>query len=178
MESRCKYSFYSYLLGAARHCRCLLLEDTNRKRRKTFTVPEIIFEPDLCLSPHIFLLAILFRHQAFASPTLNNNPHQLDTMQIHPMDEELELGLKPEFADRFVFRRAVKTALGLQTSEKQISSGMINEWVKTVGKLAGFKYNTICYTLRYMAGNVMDKNGMLVPLSPLPLSADKGEQFH
>lgn len=83
------------------------------------------------------------------------------------MDEELELGLKPELADEFVFRRAARTTLGLQTSKRQISEGMINEWVKTVGMLAGFKYNTICYTLRYMAGNVMDKNGMSIR-PPIP----------
>lgn len=37
---------------------------------------------------------------------------------------------------------------------------MMGGWVKRIGTICGFKRNTICYTLRYAAGNKLDENGM------------------
>lgn len=37
-------------------------------------MPEIMFDPTLLLSPHVFLLAILFKYKAFQSDELNNDP--------------------------------------------------------------------------------------------------------
>ncbi|KAI1420208.1 hypothetical protein F5Y12DRAFT_773975, partial [Xylaria sp. FL1777] len=38
-------------------------------------------------------------------------------------------------------------------------------WVERIGKLAGFKDTTINYSLRYMAGNSLDRNG--IPLDQI-----------
>lgn len=35
---------------------------------------------------------------------------------------------------------------------------LFSEWIATVGRLAGFEYNTIAYSLRYMAGNSLNQN--------------------
>lgn len=45
-------------------------------------IPEIMFDPSLLLSPHVFFLAILFRHRAFLSETLNDNPHMLSEFSL------------------------------------------------------------------------------------------------
>lgn len=37
-------------------------------------MPEIMFDPTLLLSPHVFLLAILFKYEAFQSDNLNIDP--------------------------------------------------------------------------------------------------------
>lgn len=52
------------------------------KAIKTFMVLEIIYDDILLLSPHIFLLGILFYHNAFRSESLNQNPGALTKLKI------------------------------------------------------------------------------------------------
>lgn len=132
--------------------------------RKTFIIPEIMFDPSLLLSPHVFLLAILFRHEAFVSEQLNKNPHRLGELRIHPSTNELALPFKEEVQDKYVFRQCDKTSTGFVMSDKPISQGMMSSWVRRIGKLLGFKRNTICYNLRYMAGNNLDQDGTCLQL--------------
>lgn len=139
---------------------CLICPEplTDRHCRKTFLIPEIIYDPSLLLSPHVFLLALLFRHRAFRAENLNNNPHALADLDIYEGEHELPLPLKAEFDDVYVFRRAEQDpAGGFTMSESQhISSSMMTAWVKRIGELLGFEYTTICYSLRYAAGNNLD----------------------
>ena len=37
-----------------------------------FPIPEIIYDPTLVLSPHVFLLRMLFKAQAFKSPSIDS----------------------------------------------------------------------------------------------------------
>lgn len=57
-------------------------------------IPEILFDPSLMLSPQVFLLAILFRHRAFLSDDLNDNPHMLSTLKVFAGAKELPPKLK------------------------------------------------------------------------------------
>lgn len=128
--------------------------------RKTFLVPEIIYDPNLLLSPHVFLLAILFKNRAFEAETLNDNPRLLSTLKIHPKANQLRLGLKKELGSRPLFRRSVKRFWGYEMSENgPITQSMTGEWIKSIGRLLGFEHSTISYTLRYFAGNSLDQNG-------------------
>lgn len=43
--------------------------------------------------------------------------------------------------------------------------GTMEGWVKRIGEIVGFEYNTICYSLCYAADNNIDKNGRLCPSS-------------
>ncbi|KAI0401416.1 hypothetical protein F4802DRAFT_601133 [Xylaria palmicola] len=56
------------------------------KAVRTFPVPEILCEDNFLMSPYIFLLAVLFRHDAFASRLLSDNPHQLPRLRVHQVD--------------------------------------------------------------------------------------------
>lgn len=135
------------------------------KLTKTFFVPEIIYDPSLLLSPHIFLLGILFKHRAFRSSALNNTPRALSELDIHPNENELPLHLKKSLDDTFLFRQTKKVLSGFAISKKPISQGMMTAWVRRVGELAGFEFSTKCYNLRYMAGNSMDRDGMAPPVT-------------
>lgn len=128
--------------------------------RKCFPIPEVIFDPDLLLSPHIFLLTILFQHRAFKSEILNDNPRLLYTSKIEAGENQIKVGLRPDIMNTHVFRRTEKTVTGLQMGTRPIDRSMMSKMVGTVGRLAGFEGNTICYTLRYMAGNNLDQSGM------------------
>lgn len=84
----------------------------------------------------------------------------LSQLQIHPSANELHIPLKEEMKGRYIFRRYEKTSAGFSMSlDKPISPGMMGGWVKRVGELLGFERNTICYNLRYMAGNNLDQQG-------------------
>lgn len=109
--------------------------------------------------PHVFLLSILFRHRAFLSDELNENPHKLAELGPSPQARELPLDLKDDILDRYVFRKCEKTSLGIVMADQPITQGMMGGWVKRIGKLLGFERNTICYTLRYAAGNNLDEDG-------------------
>ncbi|KAI1421246.1 C2H2 finger domain protein [Xylaria sp. FL1777] len=128
------------------------------KAAKTFLIPEIIFDPSLFLSPHIFLLGILFRHRAFSADIFNDKPETLQKLNIFEGEHELPLPLKPEIRDKLVFRRADQNMNGYTLSDEPITRGMMTKWVNRIGELLGFEHTTICYSLRYMAGNNMDRN--------------------
>ncbi|KAH0419558.1 hypothetical protein CcaCcLH18_14355 [Colletotrichum camelliae] len=128
------------------------------KEQKTYAVPETMFDPSLLLSPHVFLLGVLFRHRAFNASNLTS-PHHLDILDIHPGERELPLPLKEDLNNTFIFRRAVETLTGYQISpNKRISSGMMAAWIKRIGEILGFEYPTIAYNLRYNAANAFDQS--------------------
>ncbi|KAH6988830.1 C2H2 finger domain protein [Ilyonectria sp. MPI-CAGE-AT-0026] len=129
------------------------------KEAKTFTIPETIFDPSLALSPHAFLLGILFRHQAFQSPYLTS-PQKLDQLDIHPGELELPLPLRDDLKDVCVFRRTVEGLTGYSISPDQpISYQMMASWIRRIGVLLGIEYPTIPYNLRYNAANSLDQSG-------------------
>lgn len=134
--------------------------EADRDARKTFLVPEIIHDPSLFLSPHIFLLAILFRIRAFDSESLNNNPHLLSTLNCHPGSNQLRLTLRDDIGEDFLFRQCVKGVLGYEMdSTRALTQSITGKWIKSIGRQLGFENNTIAYNLRYFAGNSLDQSG-------------------
>ncbi|KAL4404021.1 C2H2 finger domain-containing protein [Colletotrichum abscissum] len=128
------------------------------KEQKTYTIPQTMFDPSLLLSPHVFLLGIIFRHRAFRAPSLTS-PHHLQSLDIHPGEKELPLPLREDLNQTFIFRRAVETLTGYQMSRNQrISYGMMAAWVKRIGEIMGLKDPTIAYNLRYNAANAFDQS--------------------
>lgn len=95
--------------------------------RKTFIVPEIMFDPSLLLSPHTFLLAILCRHRAFDPDYLNDQPHRIGELRpVQAGKNKQELPLKDGMQDQYVFRQCEKTSTGYVMSNKPISYGMMS----------------------------------------------------
>ncbi|KAH6955707.1 hypothetical protein BKA56DRAFT_638131 [Ilyonectria sp. MPI-CAGE-AT-0026] len=109
------------------------------KEVNTLTLPETIFDSSLLLSPHTYLLGLIFHHRAFQAPSLTS-PEHLSKLDIHPGELELPLPLKQDMDDVFVFRDTIKTALGgyVLSANKRITYQMIARWVKRMGELAGY----------------------------------------
>ncbi|KAI9148655.1 C2H2 finger domain-containing protein [Paramyrothecium foliicola] len=125
---------------------------------KEFTVPETICDPSLLLSPHVFLLGILFRHRAFQATRLASC-RDIERLDIHPGELELPLPLRSDLNDTFVFRRAIKMVTGYEMSAtERITYGMIAGWIKAIGVIMGMEYSTIAYSLRYNAANGLDQS--------------------
>ncbi|KAI1260376.1 hypothetical protein F5Y18DRAFT_432324 [Xylariaceae sp. FL1019] len=128
------------------------------KSMKTFLVPEIMYDPSLLLSPHTFLLSLLFCHRVFVSEALNDNPHTLDILRVHPQSNELCLRIKDSWKEKPLFRKCIKGPLGYVVSDKPITQNMTNKWINSIGKELGFEHNTVAYSLRYFAGNSLDQH--------------------
>jgi hypothetical protein len=77
--------------------------------RLTFPLPGIIYDPTLVLSPHVFLLGMLFKAQAFKDPVINS-PEKLYSLNVLDRLGEQRLPLKEELNEEFVFCRAVREA--------------------------------------------------------------------
>lgn len=119
-----------------------------------------MFDPSLVLSPHVFLLGILFRHRAFRASNLTS-PHHISNFNIHPGELELRLPLREDLNETFVFRRAFEGLDGYEISPNtRIEGGMMGGWIKRIGLILGLEYPTIAYNLRYNAANVLDQSGM------------------
>lgn len=121
-----------------------------------------MYDPSLLLSPHVFLLAVLFKNRAFQSESLNNDPHLLSTLKVHTSANQLRWTIKEDFSNTYLFRKCEKTVNGFAMSARPITQSMTGRWMKTIGHLLGFEHNTIAYSLRYFAGNSLDQSGMFL----------------
>ncbi|KAF3768443.1 hypothetical protein M406DRAFT_71451 [Cryphonectria parasitica EP155] len=133
-------------------------EYMGQKATNHFVFTEDLGDSSLFLSPHVFLLAILFRHKAFKSASLNESPHTLGSLRVADGERRTKLALRPDFAEKFVFRKAVQTAAGFEVGEDPIAGTMVAKIVSKIGLLAGFQNSTISYSLRYIAGNNLDQH--------------------
>lgn len=131
--------------------------------RNTYILPEIIFDPSLVLSPHVFLLGILFADRAFDrvdGEEVLVSASQLPRLQIREQCNELRLQLDPELDDVPVFRMSERTLSGIGISpSKALPYSTLEPWVKRMGVLTGIKQITRPYSLRYGAGSALDGSG-------------------
>ncbi|KFY96390.1 hypothetical protein V500_02463 [Pseudogymnoascus sp. VKM F-4518 (FW-2643)] len=129
------------------------LKDVNK-----FKIPEIIYDPTLVLSPHVFLLGMLFKVQAFKSPSIYS-PEKLYSLNVLQGMNEQELPLKDEMLDNFVFCQAVREAEGVRIAHNlQLSSASVRYRMKIGGQITGFKQVTKPYVLRDGAAKALNES--------------------
>ncbi|KAH0552930.1 hypothetical protein GP486_006872, partial [Trichoglossum hirsutum] len=106
-----------------------------------FPLPEIIFDPSLILSPHVFLLGLIFADQAFAAPNFIS-ARQLSGLDIRPGYQQLELLLKPSILDVPVFRKSVRTGYRYEISSYELLSYVtLLSLMKAVGDVSNALQN-------------------------------------
>lgn len=98
-------------------------------RSKTFIVPEVIFDPSLFLSPHVFLLAILCKRRAFMVDELNNHPGKLAELKVPEKQMQIPIPLKKDrdVQDDFLFRKTERGVFGWKLSKKRITPSIMNK---------------------------------------------------
>ncbi|KAJ9480689.1 hypothetical protein VN97_g12850 [Penicillium thymicola] len=131
------------------------------KESNTFPIPEIIFDPTLVLSPHVFLLGMLFRIGAFKSLSKDGPvmdcPEKLYRLRILDGLGEQELKLKDEILDQNVFCQAVREADGLRIAiEKGLTGSWLRYRMKRGGEITGFAEVAKPYCLRYGAAKAFN----------------------
>jgi hypothetical protein len=123
-----------------------------------FPIPEIIYDPTLVLSPHVFLLGMLFKAQAFKSPSIDF-PEKLYSLDVLDGLNEQELPLKDELGDDFVFCQAVREAHSVRIAhELKLSSDSIRYRMKKGGQIIGFAQVTKPYVLRDGAAKALNES--------------------
>ncbi|KAG9229421.1 hypothetical protein BJ875DRAFT_537715 [Amylocarpus encephaloides] len=123
-----------------------------------FKIPEIIYDPTLVLSPHTFLLGMLFKVQAFKSPSIVS-PEKLYSLIVLNRMNEQQLPLKDELSDDFVFYQTVETACGVALARQlQLSSDSVRYRIKIGGQITGFAQVTKPYVLRDGAAKALNES--------------------
>ncbi|CAG8076758.1 unnamed protein product [Penicillium salamii] len=133
------------------------------KDANTYILPEIIFDPSLVLSPHVFLLGLLFADRAFDrvdGEEVLVLASQLPRLQIRDECNELRLQLDPAMDDVPVFRMSERTFNGIGISpNRPLPYSTLEPWVKKMGVITGIRQVTRPYSLRYGAGTALDNSG-------------------
>ncbi|EDN09785.1 predicted protein [Histoplasma mississippiense (nom. inval.)] len=118
------------------------------KDANTFWLPEIIYDPTLVLSPHVFLLGMLFHIQAFKSPGIRR-PEDLYSLGVLDGLNQQELPLRDDLADLFVFCSAVREGGGVRIAhEIRLTTASVRTRMKKGGEITGFQQATKPYVLR------------------------------
>ncbi|KAJ5086714.1 hypothetical protein NUU61_008021 [Penicillium alfredii] len=133
------------------------------KDMNTYILPEIIFDPSLVLSPHVFLLGLVFADHAFDrvdGEEVLVSANQLPRLRIRDECNELRLQLDPKLDDVPIFRMSERSLHGIGISPDQpLPYSTLEPWVKKIGAITGFQQVTRPYSLRYGAGTALDSSG-------------------
>jgi hypothetical protein len=111
-----------------------------------FMILEIIYDPTLVHSPHVFLLGMLFKIRAFKSPSIDS-PENLYSLDVLEGLNEQSLPLREAIDDDFVFCQAIREAYGVRIApELQLTSASVRYRMKIGGQITGFAQVTKPYS--------------------------------
>jgi hypothetical protein len=121
------------------------------------------------LSPHTFLLGMLFRNDAFKAPNLKSM-EDLRRLFLEGGRQQMPLPLKREKADYYVFCR-VEAKRGKVTVNPKlpITPSTLSAQIKDFGEIAGFLWSLFTHRFRYGGGAIMNASGKF-SISHIPMS--------
>ncbi|EER43787.1 conserved hypothetical protein [Histoplasma capsulatum H143] len=132
----------------ARSMAAFFLREPTTPPVQTLLLPEIIYDPTLVLSPHVFLLGMLFHIRAFKSPGIRR-PEDLYSLGVLNGLNQQELPLRDDLADLFVFCSAVREGGGVRIAhETRLTTASVRARMKKGGEITGFQQVTKPYVLR------------------------------
>ncbi|KAI2834294.1 hypothetical protein CBS11350_10827 [Aspergillus niger] len=127
----------------------------------TFPLPEIIYDPSLMLSPHTFLLGILFHDDAFRAPGIKSMG-DLRRLWVEDGRQQMEVPLKRDKAKHYVFCKVTSVRGKIQIHRDQpIPSSTLSRQLKVFGEIAGFKWSLFTHRFRYGGGTILNESGLV-----------------
>jgi hypothetical protein len=115
------------------------------------------------LSPHVFLLGMLFKMQAFKSPSIDS-PEKLYSLNVLKGLNQQELPLKESIQDDFLFCQAIREVQGVRIAhELQCTSAWVRYRMKKGGQITGFAQVTKPYVLRDGAAKGLNESRKCLP---------------
>ncbi|KAF7587244.1 hypothetical protein BBP40_007516 [Aspergillus hancockii] len=130
-------------------------------QHNNFPFPEIIDDPSLIFSPHVFLFGILFWLQAFEAPILTSM-EDLRKLLVEGGRQQMELPLKPDIAERYIFcmTREVKEKVIIQWDEP-INESTMSGRLKSLGEIHGWLHSFFAHRFRYGGGKMLNKSDVV-----------------
>ncbi|KAJ5737405.1 uncharacterized protein N7483_002530 [Penicillium malachiteum] len=126
----------------------------------TFVIPEIIHDPSLILSPHEFLLGILFDDDAFRAPGMKSQD-DLRRLWLEDGRQQLPLPLKSEKSNHYVFCKVEASRGTIRVIRDQpISNSALSKQYQTFGEIAGFP-NLYTHCNRYGGGTILNQSRLV-----------------
>lgn len=111
------------------------------------------------LSPHTFLLGMLFHDDAFR-PSGITSMEDLRRLFLEGGRQQMEVPLKPEKAEHYVFSKVEATKGMVRFQRDQpISLGSLSSQLQTFGEIAGFKWSLFTHRFRYGGGTILNESG-------------------
>ncbi|EGC45157.1 conserved hypothetical protein [Histoplasma capsulatum var. duboisii H88] len=121
-------------------------------------LPEIIFDPTLILSPHVFLLGMLFHIKAFKSPIITSPEKLYDLGVLNGLNQQ-RVPLRADLDDKFVFCQAVREGDAVHLiRELKLTSSSLRYRMKKGGEITGFEDVTKPYVLRDGAAKALNES--------------------
>ncbi|KAL4928045.1 DUF3435 domain-containing protein [Aspergillus undulatus] len=134
-----------------------------KKAPNEFKIPEIIFDPTLALSPHVFLLGMLFHIKGFKSITTTgpvlDSPEKLYSLEVLDGLGQQQLKLKDELLDKYVFCQTIREATGFRVAlEIKLLASTVRSRMRRAGQITGFDDITKPYILRYAGAKAFNSS--------------------
>ncbi|KAL4960586.1 uncharacterized protein BDV14DRAFT_140260 [Aspergillus stella-maris] len=134
------------------------------KEGVTVMIPEIIFDPSLILSPHVFFLGMVFYLQAFGIEPVTgqylDSPETLYNMEIPKGCGSLKLPFKEELADNFVFCDFERDSNGhwQPDTATRMPKGKPNYRIRETGMILGLDQACYPYLMRYAGAKNLNRS--------------------
>ena len=135
--------------------------------RNEFKIPEIIFDPTLALSPHVFLLGMLLHIKGFKSITTTgpvlDSPEKLYSLEVLDGLGQQQLKLKDELLDKYMFCQTIREATGFRVAlEVKLLASTVRSRMRRAGQITGFDDITKPYILRYAGAKAFNSSGTYI----------------
>jgi len=124
-------------------------KDTNE-----IPIPDIPNEPCLLLCPHTSFLSLAFLSNAFAVTDLT--PATLYSLKVPQGLGQLLIPWKESMKDVFVFRKLLRTPLGVELSDEHLSYDFLRMQLRKVGELTNFAFPVGAYCFRRGHGEALN----------------------
>ena len=125
--------------------------------RNNFPFPEIIDDPSLVFSPHAFIFGILFWLQAFDVLRLSSM-EQLRRLFVEDGRQQMELPLKPEIEDNYVFCKTdIVDGEAVLQWEKPMTQGAMSGRLRSLGEIHGWLHSMFAHRFRYGGGKDVER---------------------
>ncbi|CAG7927890.1 unnamed protein product [Penicillium olsonii] len=124
----------------------------------TFPFPEIIDDPSLVFSPHVFIFGILFWLQAFESPALSSM-ERLRSLFVQGGRQQMPLPLKPEVEDHYLFcKTEVVNGHPILRWDQHIIDVTMSARLRNLGEIHGWLHSMFAHRMRYGGGKMLNNS--------------------
>jgi hypothetical protein len=127
-------------------------------RSNEIPIPNIPNEPCLLLYPHTTFLSLAFLSNTFTVTELT--PTTLYSLKVPPGSRQLLIPWKESMKDVYVFRKLLRTPLGVELSDKHLPYNFLCTQLRKVGELANFAFPVGAFCLQRGHSKALNNTSM------------------